>query len=499
MAQRKYTIADVLGFGSMGKGYLTPSTLQRDLNRKLTAKEKRKVDPVAAQVQKLFGMAPDVQRSTILPLARNKYTGDIEFAVPSSIYGLARSFVAPGVAASGQKINPEKEATDFALNFTGAGSAAGRLAPVKSGAVLGMSGAPKGLLSTFSKPGVEPIVTQAGRSGLRLADPKLLELAHASGGGSPFTSVKPRSPLDQFKFQKTDLGNLPAGEIVDPQSLQNAMLVSLYGDKTDALKAITNFGGIDVNVPLNAGPRFGAMQQALGGKAAWASEKTPVRLLRDRIAEGLDQGRDVYGIYTAMGPAAGDQTVDMANLIVQAAKGSKIKKADVKKFDDAMKKIAPEFPGIMDEDAMRFLQGQTQGVRKKMIDILDTAAFQDAGFPNVGAARIAITDENLLNAPAGSSGYSIVKFSPDTLSPMEPLIPHPSYGEQMAGEYIGQLPELVPFDLVFKDLIKQRRSQGMSAGSDLRSLELKKPNQVVDQETVDGIMNYISRLASQDK
>jgi hypothetical protein len=489
MAKKPLRIADALGFGASRRD-LT-QTYRRAVDRPATQYVGEVANPRRTYSQKIAqALTPNTKFGA--DIANRLSTFLDTFTPLGAEEPLVRARNAMGRGDYGDAVF--QGALGILSGIPGAGGLEGKVAKNALEDI-----AKREIIASFAKPGVEPIVTQAGRSGLRLSDPELLRLAHASGGGSPFTAVKPRTPLEDFKFTKVATGNLPAGKIIDPQSLQNSMLVSLYGDKTDALKSITNFGGVDVNVPLNAGPRFGAMQQALGGKAAWASDGTPVKILRDRVREGLDQGRDVYGIVTAMGPAAGDQTVDMANLIIQSARGSNLDKSAIKKFDNAMEKIAPGFPGLMDEDAMRFLQAQPQGRRKQMIDMLDTAAFQDLGFPNIGAGRIAITDENILNAPAGSSGYSIVKFSPDTLLPMEPKIPHPSYGTQMSGEYVGQLPELVPFDLVFKDLIKQRRSQGLSAGSDLRSLELKKPNQVVDQETIDGIMSYISRLADQGK
>jgi hypothetical protein len=103
-------------------------------------------DAVERQVEKLFGLKPRMKRGNILPFAINPRTGKPELAAPQFLYDAARAFAAPGVAMSGQPINAEDEATNFALNFTGTGGVASRAARSAAGegrAVLGMSGTPK--------------------------------------------------------------------------------------------------------------------------------------------------------------------------------------------------------------------------------------------------------------------------------------------------------------------------------------------------------------------
>jgi len=103
-------------------------------------------DAVERQVEKLFGLKPKQKRLNILPDVNYSKDKGFELTAPQMLYDLARAFTVPGVAMSGQPINAEDEATNFALNFTGTGgvaSRAGRSALGEGRAVLGMSGTPK--------------------------------------------------------------------------------------------------------------------------------------------------------------------------------------------------------------------------------------------------------------------------------------------------------------------------------------------------------------------
>lgn len=151
----------------------------------------KKPSAVERQVQSLFGLTPGLKRGNILPFAVNPKTGKPELGAPQFVYDMARAFAAPGVAASGQPIDTESEATNFAANFTGTGGVASRATRGAVGegrAVLGMSGAPKG------KP--QPMLP---------APPKVLALP-APGPGLPPYASKPRG--GQFWVDKNlEYGN----------------------------------------------------------------------------------------------------------------------------------------------------------------------------------------------------------------------------------------------------------------------------------------------------
>jgi hypothetical protein len=183
----------------------------------------------------------------------------------------------------------------------------------------------------------------------------------------------------------------------------------------------------------------------------------------------------------------------MTDLLSDMATKSPIRREDFAVFNDAAKRIIPNFAGLGHADLAQQLATATQGQRKRFVDLMDTSKMLEKGFPDVSAARVALTEEALRDVPAGTSGYSVVKFGPESLEYLEPTVPHPSYDTQMAGEMVGRLPNPTPFSLMFPKFVAQRREVGMPAGSDLRALELRKPTEVYDQEALDNLMAYLMR------
>jgi hypothetical protein len=344
----------------------------------------------------------------------------------------------------------------------------------------------------FAPPSQEPVVTQAARMGLPLGGLEQLRAQH-TGAFGPYANVKPRKPFTEIEANYEQEVPMQALDAIDPQILQDALLLPLVGDRTMAGRRVVGVEGIPTDVATQGGPLFGVRQNALGSPAGWASFSVPVTKLREKIAEGLDAGRDVFGVYTAMGPQSLDQTTMMTDLLSDMATKSPIRREDFAVFNDAAKRIIPNFAGLGHADLAQQLATATQGQRKRFVDLMDTSKMLEKGFPDVSAARVALTEEALRDVPAGTSGYSVVKFGPESFEYLEPTVPHPSYDTQMTGEMVGRLPNPTPFSLMFPKFVAQRREVGMPAGSDLRALELRKPTEVYDQEALDNLMAYLMR------
>lgn len=351
--------------------------------------------------------------------------------------------------------------------------------------------------SRFKPPGEEAIVSQAGRIGLPLGGTEQMRAQHPSPHG-PYARISPRKDPNEIVSRYEPMFDLPEKKVIAPYNLENSDIISLYGDKTRAGERLHGIGdyNFDQPVELHGGPEFGRMQEGSGSSAVWASEPSAVNTLRNRMRKSFDEGRDVYGVYTPMGPTSLDQTTMMTDSLLQMMKNSDVKKADLSNFDKYLGQTMPGLSSIRNPSELREqLREMTQGDRLKFTRAIDNAKLLAKGFPDVSAARVALTDPALMNMPAGATGHSVVKFSPDTLKRMEnPTLPHGSYSEQMSGTNVGGFDEAVPFDLMFPDLFRQRAEQGGELGSNLRSLELQKPIQRMTPEVVDRIMNY--RLAA---
>ena len=368
----------------------------------------------------------------------------------------------------------------------------------------------KGFATRFQPASKEPIVTQAGRAGLPVAGAEQMAVAHPSPFGA-FATIKPSKPASEMSsgyLPAEEIGPLPPGRnaplaVFDPdaprktfsvEDLENSMVVSLLGDRTSAGRRVVDIDGTPVNVMTYGGPRYGEFNEAMGSPAVWASERSPISSLRNQIRGGLEQGLDVYGVYTAMGPRSLDQTTMMTDALLQQARARGIGGRDAAAFDSAMREVVPDFVGIGDPGAYQQLASLPQGQRLQFTQRMDNAKLLEAGFPDVSATRIALTEPELLDAPAGSSGFSVVKLGPESLKDFDISLPHPTYPVQMAGETVGRFPEMVPFDMVFSDLVSERRGAGAAAGKDLRALELRRPAQVVTPEQLERLLRYLEAV-----
>lgn len=347
--------------------------------------------------------------------------------------------------------------------------------------------------AVFSKPSIEPIVTQAGRMGIPVTGREQMAVAHPSAFG-PYATIAPRIAQEDVRVGYKPMANIGYPKTVSPDVFENALIVPLLGDRSIAGQRIVSINDLPVDVKTYGGPNYAAFNKAMGSPAGWASERPQISALQNIMRKGFEEGRDVYGVHTAMSPRSADQTTMMADLLLQQVPQSKILGKDIKEFDRLAKTYIDKFPGVAHPEAQNFLENSLQGQRKKLVEQMDTARFLKAGFPDVSAARVALTEKDLLNAPSGSGGLSVVKFSPKSLEPMDVVLKHPTYGTQMAGEPIGGLSHLVPFDMLFPDFVAQRRAAGLSPGKDLRSLEFSKPSQVMRPEHVDRIKDYLDTI-----
>lgn len=344
----------------------------------------------------------------------------------------------------------------------------------------------------FERPSVSPVATQAGERGLPLRGQAQTQAQHPSKFGV-FSSYKTPTPVEETIVVAEPYAVLPRDRMFDTSRLEGAKVVSLYGDRERAGDTILRVNDHPTNVDTQGGAMFPALQEALGSEGAWASEYGALGPVRRAVAEGLDAGQRVFGVTTAMGPGALNQTIDMTDLLHQMATTSPIRKSDLSVFNKQARDVLPGYAGLLHDEAAQQLHGMTQGQRKAFVALLDNANALKQGFPSVPAARYALTDENLLDVPAGTSGYSFVEFGPESLKSLEGGVDHRSYPDRMSGTFEGRGP-LVPFTTMFSDFAKSRRAANALPGSDLRAFELGKPSQNMTPEAFDLFMKYLQGI-----
>lgn len=344
----------------------------------------------------------------------------------------------------------------------------------------------------FKRPSEKPLATQMSEQGLPVRGMDLVEAQHPSPFGVFSKYKTPKDPLDT-KVVAEPYAVMPTDRLFDTRRLEGARVVSLLADKARAGDRLRSIDGFPMDVYTQGGPMHAALQEALGGSSAFANTGGGLTSLRKQIAAGLEEGRPVFGVTTTMGPESLNQTVDMVDILHQMARTSPISKSDLADFNEKARSLLPGYAGLLDEDAVRQLQGATQGQRKNFVGLLDNADALKRGFPSVPAARFGLTDPNLVDVPSGVSGYSFVELGPESLQKLDSSIKNRSYLEDLTGKFGGRGP-LVPFNTMFSDFVKERREAGLPAGSDLRSLEFRKPIQDMTPEAYDRLMRYLSKI-----
>ncbi len=97
-------------------------------------------------------------------------------------------------------------------------------------------------------------------------------------------------------------------------------------------------------------------------------------------------------------------------------------------------------PGF--QDYINTMQGGMK-IKALMADRMALAEWQAKGFPDVGALRHAVSEPALIEQPRNTAGMAISRYIPgqgllDTT--------HPSYPKGVAGQHMGQLASLIPFE-----------------------------------------------------
>jgi hypothetical protein len=317
----------------------------------------------------------------------------------------------------------------------------------------------------------------------------------------PISGVKLRTPIEHMNPTYEPMGEMLPEKLIHPESLYGGYVIPMRGDPTIAGQRLTGVGGQMFKRPVNlpGGPNFARAEQQVAEGMGWASNSGPSTALSKTAVRLGREGDPVFGAYMKMSPESGDYATHMTETLNQMFKLNPVSPEGQAAFDDIMRRdwgslnkktgkyefpAIPDFPGIanLDDD---WINNAGKG-RTKIAKLMDSKRFGDMGFPEVGVARHATTEPDLLNTPTNTSGYSVVRFDPSGLTTRNPIIRHPTYDQQNKAAYEGRLPEL-PLEVLYgPDVMK-----GVHPSHVSKILETKPPSVKVDQQTLDRVMRYL--------
>lgn len=423
---------------------------------------KKPLTSLEQDVYNTFGMLPDEDRLSILP----RYKKDKGLIAPEMVYDLVKAIQSPRTSMRAE-LGPD-DALNFALNTMGGSSVAS---------------APQGVL----------------QMGIAKTPRMSRAEAEAAGFYHPYNDkLKLRRPYNDMTSTVIDNPNvvMPSHTYITPEDIVGGAGVPLIGDRADTGKIVTHVNNIKLERPVNltgGGKYMMANQHPTDPEksSAWESGKGVVKALHNRIEDAYKYAPDVYGIYVPGSHTSVDFNRMLSNTLLGQMHAMDIAPESIALFDREMKKLAKKIPyaGLNDREALyEQINKKENGVlRKKFVKLMNSAKFQEMGFPDVAASRKAISDADLHDVALGDSGSMIARMAGDRKIIENPLNPS-DYPVSMGGDFMGGFKVPLPRQNIWTNHAKLRRELGTKSAGDQRSLEFVKPVQYFDQEWLDQVM-----------
>jgi len=330
---------------------------------------------------------------------------------------------------------------------------------------------------------------------LSKAQNELLGLYHSVGGGRKISV-----PIHMMQARYAPDPNQPMVKerMITPEALLGGAGVPLVGDSSRGGELLTHIDDNEFEIPveLQAGKDFMRRIKPKGEQSGWASGTSVISDLAKKVRLAKEFGDKVYGLHATMSGTGADFSSMPTKAVIEMLKHSKILKKDKKAFNEEMKSLHPEFVGLDSPDLLKQLTAPGSGELKKLfLQRMSTDPYQNAKFPEVAKARVAVSHPHLLERPLHSIGAGITEFDPSGRIIKNPSQPHYDYPDELASkEYVGGFDVPMHRGEIFQEWEKNRRMMNASKSSDPRSFDLSTPVQKFDQEWLDKVMPiYLAR------
>lgn len=309
----------------------------------------------------------------------------------------------------------------------------------------------------------------AGNTGnLKSMSPARQEAMLKTSPGKTREAIARENNYETVVEDTYDLNQLP---VVTSKDLEGAAFIPLRGDPT-AAGNLLQASGIPIRpLKLQSGPHYGLESAIEMGddNAAWEST---LKVARDYLSKtqkvAKDHGTDnIWGVYDMMDLRSSNFSTMPAETIIREmdvirAAGGKYPVRMVNDIDEAVRttkkgKFA-DFPGILNPDAEKYLaRTGFQDARKAITDLMETAKYRDAGFPNAHQVYRDVAVPDLIDNPMGTNGQMLVKLDPNGSIDLDST--HRSYGARIPiykpgndDTVIGRLANTAEHEDIYADL-----------------------------------------------
>ena len=302
---------------------------------------------------------------------------------------------------------------------------------------------------------------------------------------------------------------------------EGAQFMSIKGDRASGTGSILSVNDIPLVNPVarEGGYQFATEGQNLLDNRFWGSDpkilekqRKKAEILSGQVkdpktGEILEEGVPVYGtFFNAKGDNVNFSTM-VADTTLNMIPNMKITKKSAKQFDETLRNIVPDWPGLGNmeasdlEKARAYLFAPNRGeARKAFSEEMAKPRSMKLGFPDQASVRAAISVPDMLGMGSGdASGRMISQI--DFNAPINPVSNHTTYPaglQRVEGTPVYRMADEsgafgdIPASLNFRDFWKDRIINGVvpPESTSIRSMELRQATQPATNELNDFIQEY---------
>ena len=355
---------------------------------------------------------------------------------------------------------------------------------------------------------------------------RAIDLYHPSAGIDPSLITRKTDRIPPFDQGYSSLAKRPTEDfsvdaevtsfvnpptlVTDASVLKDKTIVPFVVDRSIKDARITGVGGQKFDKPVDT---YGGIQfmddkgfaSALGAMSG-----------KQKTLETIDMmGGKPVGMPVLMAERSSDFAMDQANIFMEMMKNAKMTRAQKKQMTDNIRDIkyantdretgittirqpfknAPPISKL--EEFGAYLKSISGSDRASLMKKMDSKLMKDLGAPDMGHARLALTNPGLMAEDWLSMGGRFVD-----LDPKRGVLPstHPSYDSQIMrkkGAETYTFGTGIPHTIMLRKLMAKRRAEGdygkfKPQSPDYKTIEMKPQNvEVVDQQLIDEASKYL--------
>ena len=355
---------------------------------------------------------------------------------------------------------------------------------------------------------------------------RAIDLYHPSAGIDPSLITRKVDRIPTFDQGYSSLAKRPTEDfsvdaevtsfvktptlVTDASVLKDKTIVPFVVDRSIKDARITGVGGQKFNKPVDTSGGIQFMDDKGFASALGAMSG------KQKTLETIDMmGGKPVGMPVLMAERSSDFAMDQADIFMEMMKNSKMTRSQKKEMTDNIRDItyvntdketgiktvrkpftkAPPISKL--EDFGVYLKKISGSDRATLMKKMDSKLMKDLGAPDMGHARLALTNPGLMAEDWLSMGGRFVD-----LDPKRGVLPstHPSYDSQLMRAKDAETYTFgtgVPHTIMLRKLMEKRRAEGdygkfKPQSPDYKTIEMKPQNvEVVDQQLIDEASKYL--------